>query len=124
MSRNPFIPSASQETEFGWGPGRFPDPQIDFQSPRADGKTIAHIADPDRRQQILDLAAMKRTNLNDPTVQDMPAFQGTSGVPHPDYYSEGNTERYGANPPLVRERRWPRPKWIYRVLPSRMERKW
>jgi hypothetical protein len=123
MSRNPFIPTASQETEFSWGPGRFPAPAIDFQSPRADGKAVPLIADPDRRDQIMDLAAMKRTDLNRPDVPDLPAFQGTHGE-HPDYYTEGNTERYGANPPLVRERRWPRRKWVYRVFPSRMERKW
>jgi hypothetical protein len=123
MSRNPFIPTASQETEFSWGPGRFPNPAIDFQSPRQ-SPPVAQIADPDRRQQLLDLAAMKRTNLNDPTVQDMPAFQGTGGTQHPDYYSEGNTERYGANPPLVRERRWPRPKIHYKRFIPHMEREW
>jgi hypothetical protein len=124
MSRNPFVPTASQETEFSFGPGRFANPQIDFQSPRIDDRTVAHIADPDRTQQILDLAAMKRTDLNNPTVEDLPAFQGTGGAQHPDYYTTGNTERYGANPPLVRERRWPKAKWVYRVIPSRMERKW
>jgi hypothetical protein len=98
-------------------------PAIDYQSPRVDGDTVAHLADPDRTQQIMDLAAMKRTDLNDPTVQELPGFTSTRGE-HPDYYTFGNTERYGANPPLVRARKWPRPKWSYRVLPSRMQREW
>ena len=118
------MPTASQETEFGWGPGRFPDPAIDYQSLRADGTTVPIPADPDRQQQILDLAALKRTDLNDPTVPDLPAFQGAGGVPHPEYYTEGNTERYGANPPLVRERRWPKPRIRYRPYIHHMERKW
>ena len=122
MSRNPFIPAQHQETEFSWGPGRFPVPHIDFQSPRIGGP-IPQLVDPDTRDQMLDLAAMKRTDLNDPRVQDLPAFSGTHGE-HPDYYTFGNTERYGANPPLVRERRWPKGKWIYRVLPSRMQHEW
>ena len=124
MSRNPFIPCPNQETEFSFGQGRFPNPLIDFQSARADGTTVPQVADPDRRQQLLDLAASRRTDLNDPTVEDMPAFQGTSAVNHRDYYSEGNTERYGANPPLVRARRWPAKKWVYRVIPSVMQRQW
>jgi hypothetical protein len=122
MSRNPFIADQNQETEFGWGPGRFPAPYIDFQSPRIGGP-VPQIADPDTRDQMLDLAAMKRTDLNDPRSTPTPAFQGAHGE-HPDYYTFGNTERYGANPPLVRSRRWPRRKWIYRVFPSRMEREW
>jgi len=124
VSRNPFRPSPRQETEFSFGAGRFPDPSIDFQSLRADGRTIALIADPDSRQQLLDLAAARRTDLNDPTVTDMPAFQNAGGVLHPDYYSAGNTERYGANPPLVRERRWPRQPRRYRFKLPRMEREW
>lgn len=122
MSRNPFIPGVSQETEFSFGPGRFPLPAIDYQSPRIGGP-VAQIADPDRQQQIMDLAAAKRTDLNDPTVQDMPGFQGMHGE-HPDYYTEGNTERYGANPPLVRERRWPRPRRYWRFKRPHMEREW
>jgi hypothetical protein len=123
MARNPFVPASRQETEFSFGRGRFPSPEIDFQSLRADGRTVPLIADPDKNQQLLDLAAMKRTNLNDPRVQDMPSFQGTHGE-HPDYYTLGNTERYGANPPLVRERRWPARKWIYKICPSFMQREW
>jgi|SRR6516165_5988526 hypothetical protein len=122
MSRNPFNPSCDQETEFSFGRGRFPPRNVDFQSPRI-GNGVAQIADPDKNQQLLDLAAMKRTNLQDPTVPEMPAFSGAQGE-HPDYYTEGNTDRYGANPPLIRSRRWP--KFVkYRYWrPSFMERQW
>lgn len=111
MSRDPFKPATDQSTEFGWGPGHFPDPTIDF----SDGgiKSRIPIGDPDRRQQYLDLMTAKRTDLGNPNVQDAPSFIGTSASTggHPDYYTEGNTERYGANPALVRARgRPPAPK--------------
>lgn len=108
MSRDPFKPTTDQSTEFGWGPGMFPDPLVDF----SDGgiRSRIPIQDPDRRSQYLDLFAARRTDLNNPYSMETPAFQGTTGA-HPDYYTEGNTERYGANPKLVRTRgRPPRPK--------------
>lgn len=120
MSRNPFVP-CDQETEFSFGPGRFPAQDIDFS--QGGFKSGFPIADPDVQQQLLDLAASRRTDLNDPGVPDMPGFAGTRGE-HPDYYTTGNTERYGANPPLIRSRRWPKFKrWIY-TRPNRMEREW
>lgn len=124
MARNPFQPTRDQYTEFSFGRGRFAPIEVDFQSPRAsENFGVAQVADPDRQQQLLDLAASKRTNLNDPTVADMPSFQGTRAE-HPDYHSLGNTERYGANPPLIRERGWPKyRRYIYTKL-NIMEREW
>jgi hypothetical protein len=101
MSRNPFIPTKDQTTEFGWGAGSFPRMDIDFSY-----RSGFPIADPDRRQQFLDLIAAKRTDLQNPAEPDLPAFQGGSG-PAPMHYAEGNTERYGAQQPLVKQRRRP-----------------
>lgn len=112
MSRNPFIPTTDQTTEFGWGQGPFPEPTTDLSMGGI--KSRIPIADPDRRAQYLDLFTARRTDLNRPDVPDLAAFLGTGPSPHPDYYTDGNTERYGANPPLVQERaRPPRRKWKF-----------
>jgi hypothetical protein len=111
VSRDPFKPTTDQSTEMGWGPGHFPDPAVDFSN--GGQKSGFPIGDPDRRSQYLDLFTARRTDLNRTDVPDAPAFQGTVGS-HPDYYTEGNTERYGANPALVRARgRPPKPKVKY-----------
>lgn len=104
MSRNPFIPGKDQTTEFGWGAGSAPRMDVDFS--QGGFRSGFPIADPDRRQQFLDLIAAKRSDLQNPAEQDLPAFQGGAGA-HPLHYAEGNTERYGAQQPLVRQRRRP-----------------
>lgn len=117
MSRDPFKPTTDQTTEFGWGPGKFPDPMVDFSQNGI--KSGIPVADPDRRQQYLDLAAARRTDLNRTDVPDAPSFTGTSPTPFPDYYTEGNTERFGANPKLVRTTAPPRkPKRKYTPHPT------
>jgi len=121
MSRDPFKPSTDQSTEFGFGPGKFPNPNIDYSE--AGRKSGIPIADPDRHQQYLELMAARRTDLNRTDVRDMPAFQGTHGD-HDDFYTCGNTERYGANPPLVQQRRRPPPKQRTVVKRAHMEREW
>lgn len=121
MSRNPFKPTADQTTEYGWGAGRYPRADIDFSE--GGNKSGIPIADPDRRQQHMDLAAAKRTDLNDPVGYPTPAFLGQSG-PHPMHYALGNTERYGAQPPLVRERKRPPKAKKIKPFRPRMEREW
>jgi hypothetical protein len=119
MSRNPFVQTKDQSTEFGFGAGHFPDPNIDFSDNGI--RSGIPIADPDRSQQYLDLMAAKRTDLGRPDVRDMPGFLGTH-ADHEDYHSLGNTERYGANPPLVRAKGYP-PRKKYKFTPrAHMER--
>lgn len=111
--RNPFVydrdPGPSQETEFSFGKGRFPDPRIDF----TDGGTKSRIpiAEPDREQMARQLAEIKRMDINDPAAQPNP-------------YVAGNTDRYGAQPPLVRERHAPVPPKRPRYTRPKMERQW
>jgi hypothetical protein len=97
----------SQETEFGFGAGQHPDPRIDY----SDNGAIPGfpIADPDRNAQIMELRAIRRMDLQDPNAQ-------------PDPYVAGNTERYGAQPPLVRETRRPRAPKQQVPKPARMQR--
>lgn len=121
MSRNPFRPTTDQTTEFGFGPGHFPNPEIDYSDNGR--KSKFPIGDPDRSQQYLELMAARRTDLNRTDVEDMPAFQGVRGN-HPDFYTEGNTERFGANPPLVQQRKRPPPAKRQIVKIARMERQW
>lgn len=121
MSRNPFVQTKDQSTEFGFGPGMFPNPNIDYSE--AGIKSRIPIADPDRKQQYLELMAGRRTDLGRTDVQDMPAYTGTRGD-HEDFYTLGNTERYGANPPLVQQRKRPPPPKREIVKLHRMEREW
>lgn len=100
---------ANWDSEFGFGEGRFPNPVLDYSE--GGSKSRIPIADPDRTQQLRDLAALRRTDLTDPLATLDP-------------FVAGNTERYGAQPPLVRERRTPRhPKQPVPPRP-RMEREW
>lgn len=121
MSRDPFKPTTDQSTEMGWGPGMFPNPSIDY----SDGgiKSGFPLGDPDRRMQYLALMAARRTDLNRADVPDIPAFQGIH-APHPDFFTEGNTERFGANPALVRARSKPPPKKHTYVPRAHMEREY
>jgi hypothetical protein len=121
MSRDPFKPATDQSTEMGFGEGHFPNPNIDYSE--AGRKSGIPIADPDRPQQYLDLMAARRTDLNRTDSVLTPGFQGLRGD-HDDYYTLGNTERYGANPPLVRQRRKPPPAKRAKYTPRRMERQW
>lgn len=121
MSRDPFKPTVDQSTEFGFGAGHFPNPDIDYSD--VGRKSQIPIADPDRSQQYLELMAARRTDLNRTDVPDMPGFKGTRGD-HEDFYSYGNTERYGANPPLVRQRKAPPPRKKQIVKLNRMEREY
>lgn len=119
MSRNPFKPTADQSTEFGFGAGQFPRQDIDFS--QGGFKSRFPIADPDRTQQLLDLRAAHRTDLTNPAEPDLPAFQGSHGSA-PMHYKEGNTDRYGAQPPLVRATAYPTFKRERPVPKPRMRR--
>ena len=124
MSRNPFESAASkvnkcQQTEFSWGAGSFPRLDIDFS--QGGFRSGFPIADPDHRQQMADLRASRRTDLTNPAEPDLPAFQGGAGMAR--MHTElGNTDRYGAQPPLVRERRVPDFKREPPVPKTHMER--
>lgn len=113
MPRNPFTydkdAGPSQETEFGFGRGHFPNPAIDFSEGGA--KSGIPVADPDRIEQARTLAEIRRLDVNDPNDKPSP-------------FVAGNTDRYGAQPPLVRERNSPpRPRYTRGTKP-RMERGW
>lgn len=111
MARDPFMydrdPSHDEDSEFGFGRGQHPDPNIDY----SDGgiKSGIPIADPDQNDQLLTLRQVRRMDINDP-----------NDVPDP--YALGNTDRYGAQPPLVRERKRPRYTQIRQDPPKRMKR--
>jgi hypothetical protein len=113
---NPFqyhrdIGRSKWESEFGFGEGMFPNPVIDFSA----GGSLSRIpiADPDTNAQLLRLVAGKRTDTANPNQPD----------PFSPYVC-GNPDRYGAQPPLVRNRRAPRPGKRCVPKPSRMEREW
>lgn len=112
MARDPLQldrDSTDRSSEFGFGAGMFPDPRFDFSG----GGSISRIpiADPDRHEQLLQLAMIKRTDVNDPTDAPSP-------------YVLGNTDRFGAAPPLVRERNLPPYKRQKPTPPRRMQRQW
>lgn len=114
MARNPFTYDRDshlrdESTEFGFGPGMFPNPAIDYSAGGA--KSLVPIADPDSDAQLLELAAIKRTDVADPMDQPNP-------------YAAGNTDRYGAAPPLVRSRRTPPNPPRPRYTRPRMQREW
>lgn len=118
MPRDPFKPVEDQQTEMGFAEGRFPNPTLDYSG----GGSISRIpiADPDRTQQLRELAAGKRTDLNN---AGEPGYgQGPASGPNP--YVLGNTDRYGAQPELVRNRRKPKPSQYQPAKPARMERHW
>jgi len=99
----------NSETEFGFGRGRFANPELDYSG----GGAISGIpiADPSRNEQIRTLAEIRRMNVNDPQATPSP-------------YVEGNTDRYGAQPPLVRERKQPQKSPRPRYTAPHMERQW
>lgn len=113
MARNPFTydrdGARDESSEFGFGRGHFPDPRIDY----SDGgvKSGIPIADPDREAQLLQLAGIRRMDINDPAAQPSP-------------YDLGNTDRYGAQPPLVRETKAPPREPRPRYARNRMKRAW
>lgn len=112
MARNPFTYENSnddQSSEFGFGRGMFPNPNIDYSLGGA--KSLIPIADPDSDTQLLELAMIKRTDVADPL-----------DVPSP--FVAGNTDRYGAAPPLVRERKLPPHPPRPRYARTHMERQW
>lgn len=110
MPNDPFgTHKQNQETEMGWGEGRFPDPIGDYSG--GGSKNRFPIADPDAQRQQLNLAAIRRTDLSDP-------FAAL------DYYAAGNTDRYGAQPPLVRKRFKPTRSTYHRPPRPRMVREW
>lgn len=96
-----------QFTEFGFGAGQFPEPSFDFSE--GGRKSGFPIADPDRNEQLRKLREIKRTDLNDPLAEPSP-------------YVAGNTDRYGAQPPLVRERKYPSYPRPQQEPPPRMKR--
>lgn len=124
MSRNPFESARSKinkdlTTEFGFGAGQAPRMDIDFS--QGGFRSGFPIADPDHRQQMLDLRASRRTDLTNPAEPDLPAFTAGAGSA-PMHYELGNTDRYGAQPPLVRERKMPDFPRERPVLKTHMER--
>lgn len=118
MPRDPFRALDDQHSELGYGEGRFPDPILDYSG----GGSISRIpiADPDRTEQIRQLAAGKRSDLNNPS--ETAYGQGPQSGPDP--YLLGNTDRYGAQPPLVRNRKRPKPSTYSPPKPTKMERHW
>ncbi|UOW92879.1 hypothetical protein SEA_LEOPARD_1 [Mycobacterium phage Leopard] len=113
MARDPFMydrdETRDESSEFGFGRGHHPDPSIDY----SDGgsKSRIPIADPTAEDQQMTLQMLRRMDVNDPNAQLDP-------------YALGNTDRYGAQPPLVRERRAPKgAKRTPRATP-RMRREW
>ena len=113
MARDPFMydrdMTHAEDSEFGFGRGMHPDPNIDYSDNGV--KSGIPIADPDRNDQMLTLRQIRRLDINDP-----------DDVPSP--YVEGNTDRYGAQPPLVRERKAPRYTRPKQERPKRMKRHW
>lgn len=99
----------NSETEFDFGRGRFPNPELDYSGAGATSRIP--VADPDRTEQIRRLAEIRRMDVNDPEATPSP-------------YVEGNTDRYGAQPPLVRERKQPERLPRPRYARPRMERQW
>lgn len=111
-ARNPFVFDRDQterDTEYGFGAGKFPDPRFDYSG----GGSISRIpiADPTRHEQELELAMLHRLDLANPNDQPSP-------------YVMGNTDRFGAQPPLVRERKAPKYKRPKPAPPNRMKRAW
>ena len=118
MPRDPFKKLDDQHSEYGFGEGRFPNPVLDYSG--SGSLSRIPIADPDRTEQIRQLAAGKRTDLNNPSESGY--GQGPEGGPNP--YVLGNTDRYGAQPELVRNRKKPKPSQYQPPKPARMERHW
>ena len=85
------LPNQLRTSEFGWGTGMFPDPNISEDH----DKGMFPYEPPSREDQVMEMAAIKRMNTNDPEAQ-------------PDYYVAGNPDRYGPQKPLVRERAYPK----------------
>lgn len=111
MPRDPFKKLDDQHSEYGFAEGRFPNPVLDYSG--SGSLSRISIADPDRTEQIRQLAAGKRTDLNN-------ASEPNPASP----YVLGNTDRYGAQPELVRNRRKPKPSQYQPAKPARMERHW
>lgn len=116
MARNPFTydrdaggRGRDESSEFGFGPGHFPDPNIDYSLGGV--KSGIPIADPDPATQLMDLMAARRTDVSDPDDVASP-------------YVCGNTDRFGAQPPLVRERRAPMPPPRQRYTRPKMRREY
>mgnify|MGYP000917579090 CR=1 FL=1 len=99
----------NSETEFGFGRGRYPNPALDFSAGGVASRIP--IADPDRTEQLRTLAEIRRMDVMDPNATPSP-------------YVEGNTDRFGAQPPLVRERKTPQSSPRPRYTRPRMERQW
>lgn len=111
-ARNPFQLDRDQterDTEYGFGAGKFPDPNIDYSGEGSISRIP--VADPTRHEQELELAMIKRTDVANP-----------NDAPSP--YVLGNTDRFGAQPPLVRERRAPKYRRQRPTPPTRMQRQW
>lgn len=111
-ARDPFKLDRDQcerDTEYGFGAGKFPDPRFDFSGEGSISQIP--IADPDGQEQQLELAMIRRMDVSDPSDQPSP-------------YVEGNTERFGAQPPLVRETKPPKRPRRKLTPRSRMERSW
>lgn len=111
--RNPFTYDVgaqdNSETEFGFGRGRFPNPLLDYSEGGA--KSGIPVADPDRNEQLRTLAEIRRMDIDDPNA-----------VPSP--YVCGNADRYGAQPPLVRERKTPQSAPRPRYTRPTLDRQW
>lgn len=110
MPQDPFNTNAhDQETEFGWGEGMYPDPILDYSA--TGSKSRFPVADPDARDQLRNLAAIRRTDVASAWATANP-------------YVAGNPDRFGAAPPLVRRRGKFKPGKRDVPKPPRMQREW
>jgi hypothetical protein len=111
MPRDPFntLHARESETEFSWGEGMYPDPILDYSG--RGSRSRFPVADPDVRDQLRNLAALRRTDLSSPFAVADP-------------YVAGNPDRYGAQPPLVRKRGRYKRGHIDIPKPPRMHREW
>ena len=95
------------ESEYCWGPGMFPNPQVDYERGVV-GARAPHATDKDvlagggtSHDQLRQLAAYKRLN-SAATGEDIDEM----------FTSAGNPDRFGPNPPLVQtppDTVWPDP---------------
>ena len=100
-----YLPNQLRTSEFGFGSGMFPDPAHSEDH----DKGMFPYEPPSREDQVMQMAAIKRMNTNDPGAQ-------------PDPYVAGNPDRYGPQKPLVRERGYPKSRMPRVAPPSKFRR--
>lgn len=85
-------------TEFGWGRGMFADPTISVQP------DDLPLGEPTQDDQLRYMAESKRANVAGGDGMDTAS---DPQKPSDLTYAKGNPDRFGAQPPLVRERGMP-----------------